>query len=97
MHLAYPIKFASNQSLTFIGDVFNLFNRQAITQLDQRYNLVQNGACAGIPAAACNGDGGLQHSGSTINPIAQLANPVATATTSFTGQRSLRIGIKLTF
>jgi hypothetical protein len=105
VHLAYPIKFGANSSATFIGDVFNLFNRQAITQLDQRYNLVSGGHCSGIAAAICNGDGGLLHSGSTINPVSQLANPTATATnpdflkagTAFTGQRSLRLGVRITF
>ena len=105
VHIGYPIKFGSNASATVIGDVFNLFNRQAITTLDQRYNLVQDGQCAGIAAAACNGDGGLQHAGSTTNPVSQLANPVATATnpdflkagTAFTGQRSLRLGVRITF
>ena len=104
VHLGYPIKFGS-ASATVIGDVFNLFNRQAITQLDQRYNLVQDGHCAGIAAAACNDDGGLQHSGSTLNAISQLANPRATATnpdflksgSTFTGQRSLRLGLRITF
>ena len=105
VHLGYPIKFGSSASATVIGDVFNLFNRQAITQLDQRYNLIQGGHCSGIPAASCNDDGGLLHSGSTINPVAQLANPIATATnpdflkagTSFTSQRSLRVGVRITF
>jgi hypothetical protein len=114
VHIAYPIKFGADSSLMLIGDVFNLLNRQAITQLDTRYNLVSGGACSGIPAAICNGDGGLQHSGATINPISQLANPVATATNpdflkmgaqvpagvnsqGYTGQRALRLGIKLTF
>ena len=88
-----------------MGDVFNVLGRQAITVLDQRYNLVQDGVCAGIPAAACNGDGGLQHNGNTLQPVAQLANPIATATnpdflkagTGFTGQRSLRLGVRFTF
>ncbi len=105
VHIGYPIKLGSTASATVIGDVFNLFNRQAITRLDQRYNLVQDGQCAGIPDAVCNGDGGLQHSGSTLNPISQLANPKATATNpdflrtgdAFTGQRSLRLGIRITF
>jgi len=109
IHIGYPIKFGANSSLMLIGDVFNLFNRQAISQLDQRYNLPSGGACSGIPSAVCNGDGGLQHSGSTTNPVAQLANPRATATNpdfltaggttngSYTGQRALRLGIKLTF
>jgi hypothetical protein len=105
IHIGYPIKFGANSSATFIGDVFNVLNRQAITTLDQRYNLVQGGACSGIPAAICNGDGGLLHAGATTNPVAQLANPIATATnpdflkagTNFTGQRSLRLGLRITF
>src|SRR5206468_9786922 len=47
VHIAYPIKFGANSSLMLIGDVFNLFNRQAITQLDQRYNLASGGHCSG--------------------------------------------------
>jgi hypothetical protein len=105
VHIGYPIKFGSNSSATLIGDVFNLLNRQSRTQLDQRYNLVQDGACAGIPAATCNGDGGLLHAGATTNPVAQLANPIASATnpdflkagTSFAGQRSLRLGVRIAF
>jgi hypothetical protein len=112
VHIAYPVKIG-NASLMFIGDAFNILNRQAITQLDQRYNLVSGGACSGIPAALCNGDGGLQHAGATINPIAQLTNPIATATNpdflktgpqvvtgslqGFTAQRTLRLGVKITF
>jgi hypothetical protein len=105
VHIAYPIKFGANGSATLIGDVFNLFNRQAITTLDQRYNLQQHGHCGGIPDAMCNGDGGLEHSGSTINPISQLANPIATAQnvdflkagTGFTLQRSLRLAVRIQF
>jgi hypothetical protein len=109
IHIGYPVKLGSSSSLMLIADIFNLFNRQAITQLDQRYNLVSGGSCSGIPASACNGDGGLEHNGSTINPVAQLANPQATATNpdflkaggttngAYTGQRALRIGVKLTF
>jgi len=47
--------------------------------------------------------------GTTLNPIAQLANPTATATNpdflkaggtgngAYTGQRALRLGVKVTF
>jgi hypothetical protein len=80
LHLGYPIKFGANSSLMLFGDLFNVMNRQAAIQLDTRYNLQSGGACSGIPAAACNGDGGLLHAGATINPVAQLANPTATAT-----------------
>jgi len=105
LHFAYPIKVGGRARVNIMGDVFNVLGRQAITVLDQRYNLVQDGVCAGIPAAACNGDGGLQHNGNTLQPVAQLANPIATATnpdflkagTGFTGQRSLRLGVRFTF
>jgi len=117
VHIGYPVKFGANSSLTVTGDIFNVLNRQAITALDNRYNLQQSGICAGIPAAVCNGDGGLLHAGATLNPVAQLANPAATAPNpdflkagasvaagisgvgpqGYTGQRTLRLGIKITF
>ena len=86
-------------------DVFNLFNRQAIIQYDQRYNLVSDGACAGIPDALCNGDGGIATQGNTLTPAGVLSNPTATATnpdflkkgTLFTLPRSIRLGLRLTF
>src|SRR5207245_5415210 len=59
VHISYPVKFGRNTNATLIADVFNLFNRQAITNYDQRYNISANGLCAGIPNALCNGDGGL--------------------------------------
>src|SRR5439155_26402448 len=79
LHVGYPVRFGSNGSVNLIADVFNLFNRQAISVLDQRYNL-QTEPCAGIPDAICNGDGGLLHNGASLTPVAQLANPRATAT-----------------
>jgi hypothetical protein len=105
VHIGYPIKFGKSMSATLYGDIFNVLNRQAISALDQRYNLVSGGACSGIPAASCNGDGGLATVTGTLTPIAQLANPIATATNpdflkagnAFTGQRSLRVGIRIRF
>jgi hypothetical protein len=117
VHLGYPIKFGANSSLTVTGDIFNVLNRQAITALDTRYNLQSSGICAGIPTAACNGDGGLLHAGATLNPVQQLTNPAATAPNpdflkagaavpagisqvgpqGYTGQRTLRLGVRITF
>jgi hypothetical protein len=105
VHIGYPIKFGHSMSATLYGDIFNILNRQAISALDQRYNLVNGGACSGVPAASCNGDGGLATVPGTLTPVAQLANPIATATnpdflkagTNFTGQRSLRVGIRIRF
>jgi hypothetical protein len=86
-------------------DIFNVFNRQGLIQLDQRYNLDSDQPCAGIPDAICNGDGGLLHNGYSVTPIAQLANPRATATNPsflnkgvlFTPPRSIRFGVRFTF
>jgi Carboxypeptidase regulatory-like domain/TonB dependent receptor len=105
VHIGYPIKVGGHARATINADIFNVLGRQAITVFDQRYNLTQDGHCAGIPAANCNGDGGLLAQPNSIIPVAQLANPIATATnpdflkagTNFTGQRSLRLGVRFTF
>ena len=77
LHVSYPIKIGSQaRSLNVIADIFNLFNRQAIIQYDQRYNRVADGACAGVPEALCNGDGGLVTTTGTARPrSAQLSQP----------------------
>ncbi|MCX6551436.1 MAG: TonB-dependent receptor [Acidobacteria bacterium] len=105
LHASYPIRLGGNVKLDGIVDVFNLFNRQAITQWDQRYNLVQDGHCAGVPGAICNGDGGIATRTGTMTPLGTISNATATATnvdflkkgTNFTGQRSIRVGFRLTF
>jgi len=105
VHFGYPIKVGGRALATINADIFNVLGRQSITVLDQRYNLIQDGNCAGIPDGDCNGDGGLLHNGNTINPVAQLSDPRATATnpdflkagSNFTGQRSLRLGVRFTW
>jgi hypothetical protein len=106
VHVGYPIKFGSSGAkANILLDVFNLFNRQAITVLDQRYNLISDGACAGIPEALCNGDGGLITTGNSLTPAGSLGNPSATATnpdflragTFFTQPRSARFGVRFSF
>jgi hypothetical protein len=107
LHADYPIRLGkqARQRLDLVVDVFNVFNRQAGIQLDQRYNLIQDGVCAGIAGDLCNGDGGLATTGNTLTPIAQLADPRATATNPdflkknvlFTLPRSIRVGVRLTF
>ena len=111
LHLGYPIKLGAKSRLNVIADIFNLFNRQAITQYDERYNLVNDGPCAGVPDALCNGDGGLIAKPNTTDPVAQLSNVRGSATNPdflkkssantvfnpFTGPRSIRLGIRWTF
>ncbi|MBZ0089913.1 MAG: TonB-dependent receptor, partial [Thermoanaerobaculia bacterium] len=103
LHLGYPLKLGTGE-LQFQLDVFNLLDRQAITSYDQRYNL-ETSRCAGIPDELCNGDGGLQHDGESLDPVGQLDDPRATATNpdflkrgaAFSGQRSIRVGIRYRF
>ena len=108
VHVGYPVKLGGQVKANVMLDVFNLFNRQGITQLDQRYNLVQDGACGGVPSAICNGDGGLLAKPNTTDPVGQLSNPRATATNvdflkaaadsaSATLPRAIRFGVRLTF
>jgi hypothetical protein len=104
LHLGYPIKLGDN-TLDILFDVFNLLDRQAISQLDQRYNLSVHDTCGGIPEEHCNGDNGLLHQDNSIDPVAQLANPRATAPnpdflragTAFTAQRNIRLGLRYSF
>ena len=105
VQVTYPLKLGPNVHADLQIAVFNLFNRQAINQLYSRYNEIADGSCAGIPAAICNGDNGLAHIPGTITPVAQLANPTATATSpdflkagvGFTAPRSARIGVRFRF
>jgi outer membrane receptor protein involved in Fe transport len=105
VHVDYPVKLGGKTKLDIVADAFNVLNRQSAIQLDQRYNLIADGECAGIPAALCNGDGGLATQGNSLTPVGQLSNPRATATnpdflkkaTNFTLPRSIRLGVRLTF
>ena len=104
LHLSYPIKVGKSR-LNVIADIFNLFDRQAIIQADERYNLPSDGGCAGIPEALCNGDGGLLAKPNSTDPVGQLSNIPGNATNpdylkkgiSFSGARSIRLGVRFTF
>jgi len=104
LHLGYPIAFANGSELQLLLDVFNLLDRQAIVNYDQRYNL-ETAPCAGVPDEICNGDGGLNHDGASYTPVGTISNPRATATnpnflrrgTQFSGQRSIRVGLRYRF
>ena len=105
LNISYPIRFGGERRLSLVADIFNLFDRQAINQLDERYNLIEDGECAGIPDGLCNGDGGLITTGNTLTPAGTISNPRATATNpdylkkgiGFTGQRSIRLGVRFYF
>jgi outer membrane receptor protein involved in Fe transport len=108
VHLSYPIKLNKNVKLNVVVNAFNILNRQSATNLDQRYNLVSDGPCAGLPAGLCNGDGGWLTAPGTLTPVGTLTNPRLTATNpnyltksrspyDFTLPRSVQLGVRLTF
>jgi hypothetical protein len=105
LHASYPVKLGSRAKVHFIADVLNLFNRQGTTLLDERYNLVSNGDCAGIPASQCNGDNGWATQPNTLTPLGSLSNPRTSAPNPdylkkglrFTAPFSLRLGVRITF
>jgi outer membrane receptor for Fe3+-dicitrate len=102
---SYPFKLGSTARASLIVNVFNLFNRQESIQLDERYNLTQDGRCAGIPEDQCNGDNGWLTQPDTLTPLGSLSDPRATATnpdylkkgTLFTQPRSIQIGVRFEF
>ena len=104
VHLGFPIA-VGNGHINALVDVFNILNRQAVNQVDLRYNTSNDPVCSGVPAALCNSDGGILNIPGTVNPKGQIPNARATATnpgflrrgTSFTGQRSIRIGARYSF
>lgn len=104
LHLSYPIKVGKSR-LNVIADIFNVFDRQAIIQFDERYNLPSNGGCAGIPEDLCNGDGGLLAKPNSTDPVGTLSNIQGNAPNpdylkkgiSFSGARSIRLGMRFTF
>ena len=105
IHVGYPIR-AGAARVTIVADVFNVLNLQRKILLDNRYNLAENDACAGIPDAICNGDGGLlAKPGDITQPATQLTNPRATATNptflkggfAYTDPRTIRVGAKISF
>lgn len=104
LNITYPVRFGGVKKLDLVANIFNLFDRQAITQLDQRYNLSSDPPCAGLEDF-CNGDGGIATTGNNLTPAGALTNPRSTAPnpdflqkgTLFTGQRSIQLGVRFTF
>jgi hypothetical protein len=104
LHAGYPIAVGGSH-VSLLMDVFNVFNRQSATNVDQRYNLSSDVPCAGVPTALCNGDGGILNVSGTTNARGQLTNARASATnpsflskgTAFTNPRSIRLGARWTF
>lgn len=102
-HVSYPINLGAKVRLNLLADIFNVFNRQAVTALDERYNLISDGACGGVPAAICNVDGGLLAKPNSLDPIGSISRSSASNPNylrqgvRFTAPFSIRIGARLMF
>jgi hypothetical protein len=102
LQVSYPVRLGGSKRLNLFMDIFNLFNRQEITQFDERYNLIEDGGCSGIPESACNHDNGLVTQPGTLTPVFTISDPRATATNpdflekgiAFTQPRSIRLGVR---
>jgi hypothetical protein len=105
LQVSYQIRVGRTTHFQALADVFNLLDRQAIVRYDDRYNLIQDGPCSGMPEGICTDDGGLRTRPGTLEPIGVIRDPRRTATNpdylrrgiAFTGQRSLRLGVRVTF
>ena len=102
MQVSYPIRLGETRRMNLFMDIFNLFNRQNTIQLDERYNLIEDGGCSGIPESACNHDNGIVTNPGTLTPVFTINDPRATATNpdylekgvAFTAPRSIRLGVR---
>lgn len=102
LQLSYPVRLSGSRRLNLYMDIFNLFNRQEITQFDERYNLIEDGGCSGIPESVCNHDNGIVTQPGTLTPVFSISDPRATATNpdflekgiAFTQPRSIRLGVR---
>lgn len=112
LHVGFPFSVGSGAKITLIADVFNAFDRQSITSLDQRMDLSSDARCAvfvhdfGSQASSvCNGFGGWANIHGTNNPVASFKDVRGSATnpdflkkgTDFTPPRSIRIGARISF
>ncbi len=87
IHAGFPIPVGGSH-VSLLLDVFNIFNRQSATNLDQRYNQSGDPACTGIPykppvnnvpqpaspSNLCNTDGGLLNIAGTTKVFLPLTN-----------------------
>ena len=102
MQVSYPVRLGGTKRMNLFMDIFNLFNRQNTIQLDERYNLIEDSQCAGIPESACNHDNGIVTNPGTLTPVFTITDPRATATNpdylekgvAFTAPRSIRLGVR---
>ncbi|MCP4201441.1 MAG: TonB-dependent receptor [bacterium] len=111
VHFGYPVK-AGNFEVNFLLDIFNLLDRQKPFRLDERFNRPEDGHCAddgnttGIDLDLCNNMGGIRNVTGTLDALGAVnpgdsTNPnfltKAFRSTDYSGQRTARIGVRLSW
>ena len=90
----------NRQSKTALDQRYNLASDPACSGIPS-----DSAFALGTPQNFCNGDGGIINAPGGVQPSQVLTNPRATATnpsfltagTNFTGQRSIRLGVRFTY
>ncbi len=111
LHFGYPVTVGPTE-LNFLVDVFNVLDRQEPFRLDERFNRPEDGHCAepgnttGVPLDLCNNMGGIRNVEGTLDALGQV-DPNASfnpnfltrgaRSTDFSGQRTLRLGIRVSW
>jgi outer membrane receptor protein involved in Fe transport len=93
LHFAYPLRLGDTMNLTFALDIFNVLNRQGVTDVDQLYDLSEGEL---VPnRAGCGSYVGMSYSPDI--PFECAPNPDYQTPTSWQGPRFMRIGVKFSF
>ncbi len=88
LHLGYPLQLGP-ASLTFLVDIFNIFNTQRVIAVDQRYNLSEFSDPNYVCGSQAGGPGG--------NPDQDACNPTYGQAIARSLPLSVRFGMKLGF
>lgn len=111
LHFGYPIR-TGNMEVNLLLDVFNVLDRQKPFRLDERFNRPEDGFCGspgnttGIPLDLCSSMGGIRNVPGTLEALGAVnpndsANPNflnrAFRSTDFSGQRTARVGVRLSW
>jgi hypothetical protein len=101
-HLGFGMKVGKQNTMMLMMDVFNLFNFQTVTGIDENYTYasvvpIVDGTTDQLcqPNAACGGMALTHTDGSPVGP--NEINPNFGRATSYQSPRSFRFGLKATF
>jgi hypothetical protein len=93
LHFAYALRLGDAMNLTFMLDIFQVFDRQGVTDMNQLYNLSENEPVPNRPG--CGSYAGQAYSPSV--PTECAPNPDYMTPADWQGPRFARFGVKFSF